>query len=81
MLSVIRRTSAPRHFIHHVVIVIQENRSFDNLFHGFPEADYADSGSLRDGRKVALEPVSLKVDFDLSNGSRPAIATSTVMRY
>lgn len=30
--------------IRHVVIVVQENRSFDNLFHGFPGADTVDAG-------------------------------------
>ena len=28
----------------HVVIIFQENRTPDNLFHGFPNADIADSG-------------------------------------
>src|SRR5665213_504426 len=27
------------HGIEHIVIVVQENRSFDNLFHGYPGAD------------------------------------------
>ena len=30
--------------ITHVVVIMQENRSFDNLFHGFPRADRATSG-------------------------------------
>src|ERR1700756_2093722 len=33
---------APR--IDHVVIIVQENRSPDNLFHGLPNADIANSG-------------------------------------
>ena len=27
------------HYIKHVVVIIQENRSFDNLFQGYPNAD------------------------------------------
>src|SRR5579863_3343156 len=30
--------------ITHVVIIMQENRSFDNLFYGFPKADTATYG-------------------------------------
>ena len=30
--------------IQHVIILVQENRTFDNLFHGFPGADYAKTG-------------------------------------
>ncbi len=30
--------------IQHIVVIMQENRSFDNLFNGFPGADTAQSG-------------------------------------
>jgi phospholipase C len=58
---------ARRHF-KHVVIIVQENRSFDNLFHGFPGADTADYGLSHDGTRVRLEPVSLRAPYDMSNG-------------
>ena len=35
--------------IRHVVVIIQENRSFDNLFNGYPGADTARSGLRHDG--------------------------------
>ncbi len=54
--------------IQHVVIIVQENRSFDNLFHGFPGADTASFGYAHNGKTIALRPVSLKAPFDLSNG-------------
>lgn len=54
--------------IRHVVIVIQENRSFDNLFQGFPGADTRSYGYAHDGTRVTLEPVPLEVKYDLSNG-------------
>jgi len=44
--------------IEHVVIIMQENRSFDNLFNGFPGADTVQTG-MRDGMAVPLQPVSL----------------------
>ncbi len=40
--------------IAHVVIIIQENRSFDNLFAKYPGADGATKGLLHDGRMFAL---------------------------
>jgi phospholipase C len=48
-----------RAHIKHVVIVVQENRSFDNLFFGFKGAQYADSGYMHDGTKVPLRETSL----------------------
>jgi phospholipase C len=60
--------AAGRRAIHHVVIVIQENRSFDNLFHGYQGADWAASGLLHTGRRIVLRPVSLTADYDLSHG-------------
>jgi phospholipase C len=44
--------------IRHVVIIMQENRSFDNLFNGFPGADTAQSGMNRQ-TTVPLKPVSI----------------------
>lgn len=46
-----------RHYIKHVVIVIQENRSFDNLFDGFPGADTQTFGYMSNGTKIALQPI------------------------
>jgi phospholipase C len=46
-------------YIKHVVIVVQENRSFDNFFRGFPGADSAESGTMHDGMRVALRPTPL----------------------
>ena len=44
--------------IRHIVVIVQENRSFDNLFQGFPGADTVSSGLKSDGTTVALKPVS-----------------------
>lgn len=59
-----------RAHIAHVVIIIQENRSFDNLFHSYPGADSATYGLAHDGTRVKLEPVSLTAPYDMSNGFR-----------
>jgi phospholipase C len=55
--------------IQHVVFIIQENRSFDNLFQGYPGANTASSGLDSSGNTVALVPISLKATYDISHGS------------
>ncbi|MBV8374347.1 MAG: hypothetical protein JO302_02455 [Candidatus Eremiobacteraeota bacterium] len=53
--------------IRNVIIVLQENRTFDNLFHGFPETDYATSGKSSTGRRIPLRPVRLMTPWDPSH--------------
>ena len=50
--------------IQHVVIVVQENRTPDNLFHGLPNADIADSGVNSRGETIRLAPMSLAAGYD-----------------
>ncbi len=50
--------------IEHVVVIVQENRSTDNLFHGLPNADIANSGVNSEGQTVPLTPVALASDYD-----------------
>ena len=56
--------------IAHVVIVFQENRSFDNLFNGFPGADTVQSGTDSNGKSIALRPVDLAARYDLDHSHR-----------
>ncbi len=60
--------------IQHVVIILQENRTPDNLFHGFPNADIADSGVDSKGQTITLTPVSLVEPYDLSHAHSAFIA-------
>lgn len=53
--------------IRHVVIIVQENRSFDNLFHGYPGADTADFGTTHDGRRIALRPIRFEDGQDIGH--------------
>ncbi|MGB6601814.1 MAG: hypothetical protein WBE77_12110, partial [Candidatus Cybelea sp.] len=41
--------------IKHVVYIIQENRSFDNMFHGYPGADTVSSGQNSNGQTIELQ--------------------------
>ena len=45
--------------IRHIVYIVQENRSFDNLFHGFPGADTVSSGKDSKGKTITLRPYPL----------------------
>jgi len=53
--------------IKHVVVVIQENRSVDNLFAGLPGADTVATAPTHDGRTVALRPVRLEEAGDVDH--------------
>jgi phospholipase C len=44
--------------IQHIVIIMQENRTLDNLFNGFPGADTVQSG-LDGGAVIPLRPIGL----------------------
>jgi phospholipase C len=52
--------------IEHIVVIMQENRSFDNLFNGFPGADTAQSG-MSNGASIPLQPVGLGDSRDLDH--------------
>jgi phospholipase C len=61
-------TRDARSHVKHVIVIIQENRSFDNLFQGYPAADTRSYGFAHDGTRVDLVPVSLAVGYDVANG-------------
>ncbi|HET6275033.1 MAG TPA: alkaline phosphatase family protein [Candidatus Cybelea sp.] len=60
--------------IKHVVFIIQENRSFDNLFQGYPGADTVSSGKNIYGRTIQLRPVSLKREYTIEHSAAGMIA-------
>ena len=57
--------------IKHVIIIVQENRTPDNLFHDIkkylPDADIADSGLDSKGDTIRLKPIALADPFDLDH--------------
>jgi phospholipase C len=61
--------SSMRAKIKHVVVIIQENRSVDNLFNGFPGADTVQTGKTPEGT-VPLEPVDLNFPLDPDHSHR-----------
>jgi phospholipase C len=53
--------------IQHVVIIVQENRTVNNLFNEFPGADTTQTGPNSHGQTVQLQPISLTAPYDLSH--------------
>jgi phospholipase C len=65
-----RRAASSGTPIQHVVIVIQENRTFDDLFQGYPGANSSPTGLDHNGNAVSLSPVSLAAPYDILHGLR-----------
>ncbi|HEY1868995.1 MAG TPA: alkaline phosphatase family protein [Candidatus Cybelea sp.] len=55
--------------ISHIIYIVQENRSFDNLFQGYPGADTVSSGKISTGRTVKLKPVGLAAFYDIDHSA------------
>jgi phospholipase C len=60
--------------IQHIVVIIQENRSVDNLFNGLPGANTVQSGKNLHGGTVSLQPVSLTAPYDISHRHKAWVA-------
>jgi phospholipase C len=56
--------------IAHVVIVIQENRSFNNVFMNYPGATTATYGYNTKHQQIALQPVTLATTWDLQHNAQ-----------
>jgi phospholipase C len=56
--------------IRHVVYVVQENRSFDDMFYGYPGADTVTTGRNSRGKKIVLQRISLKTVYDVDHSAR-----------
>jgi phospholipase C len=55
--------------ITHIVLLVQENRSFDNFFATFPGADGATSGKMHNGKTIPLKKHNLS-SLDISHDSQ-----------
>lgn len=58
-LAHLRGFAATKWPINHVIIIVQENRTVDNLFNGFPGADTVTTGLTSSGKRVPLLPTGL----------------------
>ena len=55
--------------IKHIIIIVQENRSFDNMFNGYPGADTAQVGTIHTGQVVPLQQVSLAQGYNIAQNA------------
>jgi phospholipase C len=55
--------------IQHIVYIVQENRSFNNLFYGYPGAYTVTSGKDSKGETILLQPISLHVQYVIDHSS------------
>jgi phospholipase C len=53
--------------IKHIIVIIQENRTPDNLFQGLRGADIASSGLNSKGQTIPLHAVPLEARYDMSH--------------
>lgn len=58
-------------YYQHIVLMIQENRTFDNLFATFPGADGTTVGRTHDGGTLRLRKIDLESNIFPNNGHRP----------
>ena len=63
--GVFDRTTEGSATISHIVVIVQENRSVDNLFSGLTGADTVRSGRNSRGQTVRLEPEPLTAPYDV----------------
>ena len=56
--------------INHVIVIVQENRTVDNLFQGYPGANTQSWGLNHQGQIVPLAPSDLRGFYDLSHKYR-----------
>jgi len=67
MMHMVLATGASK--ISHVVYVVQENRSFNDMFEGYPDADTVTSGKDSYGNDVTLQPISLKTVYEIDHSA------------
>ncbi|HEY1681914.1 MAG TPA: alkaline phosphatase family protein [Candidatus Tumulicola sp.] len=60
--------------ISHVVIIVQENRTVDNMFQGYPGANTVSSGKNSKGKTIQLQPVSLKTKYVIDHSAQAMFA-------
>jgi phospholipase C len=67
-LGALSRTGAGK--ITHIVYIVQENRSFDNMFQGFPHANTVSKGKNSKGQTIKLQPSKLGAFYDIDHSAQ-----------
>jgi phospholipase C len=58
----------------HVIYIVQENRSFDDVFQGYPSADTVSRGKNSKGKTIELQPVSLSREYVIDHSAAAMFA-------
>jgi len=66
------RTGAGK--IKHVVYIVQENRSFNDLFQGYPGAYTVSVGKESNGKRIELQPIGLAVTYEIDHSAAAMFA-------
>jgi len=61
--------------IQHIVIIVQENRTFNNLFYGYPGAKTSTYGYDSNNKKIPLKPISLATGWDMQHNGHGFITS------
>jgi phospholipase C len=64
-----------KHKIQHIVVLIQENRTVENLFYGYPGAMTVKDGYGSKGQKIQIKPVPLAENWDLEHNANSFFAS------
>jgi phospholipase C len=56
--------------IKHVVWIVQENRSFDDMFQAYPGADTVSKGKDSAGDEIPLQPISLTTAYEINHSDQ-----------
>jgi phospholipase C len=59
--------ASERRLIKHIVVIYQENRTFDNMFNGYPGADTAQYGTVHTGQVIPLQQISLSLGYNIAH--------------
>jgi phospholipase C len=60
--------------IKHIVYIVQENRSFNDLFQGYPGAYTVPSGKNSHGQTIQLQPISLADQYIIDHSAQAMFA-------
>jgi phospholipase C len=60
--------------IEHVVYILQENRSFNDLFNGYPGAYTVAKGKDSKGNEIALRPIGLRTEYIIDHSAEAMFA-------
>src|ERR1700723_3132809 len=72
MLRAVNATGSGK--ITHVIYIVQENRSFNNLFQGYPGAYTVPTGKNSSGETITLQPVTLETVYEIDHSAQAMFA-------